>query len=165
MLDAHKFSKSSLIGRSPQRSPGWSHSPSLEQLIGEEKRVSVRLRKLRGFPDREEVPLERRMDYEAFEEHWHRELNYNRDHTVLQSQDLVGGRSGGERLMRRTGLLCRRGRCSCSYAPGALSLWQLERRGGSCPRSFREASRLFQGRLGGTVRTTAPVPYVQQVSP
>ena len=83
----HIFSVSEVrfAKRAPQKSPEWLHNPSLEQLIGEPECVPVRVKRLRGFPDGEEVRQERRMDYEAFEELWHRELNYKREHTALQS--------------------------------------------------------------------------------
>ena len=47
-------------------------------MVSEPECVPVRVKRLRGFPDREEVRRKRRMDYEAFEGLWHRELNYKR---------------------------------------------------------------------------------------
>ena len=69
----------------PQTDSPWLHNPSLERMVSEPECVPVRVKRLRGFPDREEVRQERRMEYEAFEELWHRELNYKREHTALQS--------------------------------------------------------------------------------
>ena len=85
LLDEHKISYAEIVEGAPQRSPQWLHNPSLEQMTSEPECVPVRVKSLRGFPNREEVRQERRMEYEAFEELWHRELNYKREHAALQS--------------------------------------------------------------------------------
>ena len=69
----------------PQTDTPWLHNPSLERMVSEPECVPVRVKRLRGFPTREEVRQERRMDYEAFEELWHRELEYKREHAALQA--------------------------------------------------------------------------------
>ena len=58
-------------------------------MVGEAECVSVRVKRLRGFPDREEVRQKRRMEYEAFEGLWHRELNYKREHSALRTQEAI----------------------------------------------------------------------------
>ena len=58
-------------------------------MVGEGKSVPIRVKRLRGFPDREEVRQERRMDYKAFEGLWHRELNYKREHAAFKSQEAI----------------------------------------------------------------------------
>ena len=58
-------------------------------MVGEAECVSVRVKRLRGFPHREEVRQKRRMDYEAFGGLWHRELNYKREHTALRTQEAI----------------------------------------------------------------------------
>ena len=78
-------------------------------MVGEGKSVPIRVKRLRGFPDREEVRQERRMDYEAFEGLWRRELNYKREHAALKSQEAV--ELG---LRHSAGLLC------CLDGGGAL---------------------------------------------
>jgi hypothetical protein len=85
VLDTHVCSVSNearVPFRSRSKRPG---EPSLKDLIGEPNHEPNRVRTLRGFPAREDVRFERRMDYEAFEEQWHRHLSYDRDHTALQS--------------------------------------------------------------------------------
>ena len=59
--------------------------PSLDDLIGDPRCEPVRVKRLRGFPDREEVPYWNRMDYEAFDALWDRCLTTTRGHTALKA--------------------------------------------------------------------------------
>ncbi len=53
--------------------------------IEETHQEPVRVRTLRYFPDREDVPSWKRMDMEKFEKLWRETLGWDRDHTALRS--------------------------------------------------------------------------------
>ena len=85
VLVAHS-SSGSRSARSPvERGSKIPGEPSLDDLLSNPTCEPVRFKRLRGFPDREEVPHCQRMDYGAFEALWDQCLTTSRDHTALQA--------------------------------------------------------------------------------
>ena len=72
-------------GGSEQASGGYRHNPSLDQLMGVAPPQPPRIKTLRAFPNREELPLERRMNLVVFDALWCQILGSNQDHTALKS--------------------------------------------------------------------------------
>ena len=85
VLDVHPCSVGKAARGSSERGSKIPGEPSLDDLIADPTCEPVRVKSLRGFPTREEVPEWHRMDYEAFEALWDHHLKTNRDHTALQS--------------------------------------------------------------------------------